>query len=442
MQSLLSDLVSEDLGNGVRLHIKETNKFKNTLVKVYLHQDLRPEYATKTGILPQVLFRGTESLPTRRDLSKYLEGLYGASLGTSIKKVGEVHSLVYELEILNEEYLPGSMGNGLFSKGLGVLGEVIHQPYLEKGRFSSRYVVQEKEVLKRKIEGLINDKARYAAMRCLEEMCPGDNISLSRLGRIEDLEVINEENLYEYYQDILRNNPMDIFVVGNVTREEVQELVSKALVFPREGKKEVMNLSGKARHESKGIGLDRAKSKEVFEDQDIEQGKLTMGFRTGVAVADPEYYALLFYNGILGGFVHSKLFQNVREKASLAYYASSRLESSRGLLFISSGIEPKEYERAADLILKQLEAIKAGDISEEEMEFTRKGLINHLTSLVDSSGAICDYNMDYRLNARDETVSHALEAIQAVSKEQVVAVAQGIELDTSFFLRNSGREEY
>jgi len=243
--------------------------------------------------------------------------------------------------------------------------------------------------------------------------------------------LIDSINLYEHYNKIIKNSPINIFFVGDLDEKYVLNKIKKYFTI-----KSVINNDLNSTYIKNKVN----DIKEVIEKLDVSQGKLCLGYRTGISRADELYYALLFYNGILGSFPHSKLFQNVREKSSLAYYANSRLESTKGLLLISSGIDVNNYERARDLIIKQTEDIAKAKINSREFEWTKKGIINQFKSIADSNtGLIASYFLSL-LNRKDESIYQIIDKLNKVSIDEIVEVANKVKLDTIYFLKNKGEK--
>ncbi len=151
---------------------------------------------------------------------------------------------------------------------------------------------------------------------------------------------------------------------------------------------------------------------------------------------DDAYYALLVCNGVLGGGPHSKLFNNVREKMSLAYYVFSRLEKFKGLMIISSGIEIQNYQKALDEILAQVDAVKKGEINDAEYEATINSLVNGIQSLKDNALHMIDFKLSQLVSGTNYSLDDIIQKVMAVKKEDVIKVAQNIELDTIYFLKN------
>lgn len=410
------------LKNGINIYVHSTPKFKTTTFCMFIHQNLARETATKTALIPFVLKRGSKSFPTSRKMNLFLEELYGTSMGGDILKRGEIQIMQFFMETVNHNYIDDK---SILIKGLTAFKDMILDPLVEDGGFKEDYVNQEKEILKRNIESLYNDKFNYAIERCFQEMCKDEAFSIYKYGNVEDLELIDNKILYNYYKECLSHCPIDFFVLGDVDEEEITDLIEEIFSFER---KEITQVNPD--FVSKFI----EKPNYVEEKQDVNQGKLTMGFRTNTRYSDRDYYSLMVYNGILGGGTHSKLFQNVREKASLAYYAFSRLEKNKGLMLISCGIEFDDKDRAIDIINQQLEDIRKGNITDYEFDSTIKSLVNSYKEAADSPSMIISLYLDSIINGTQRTTEDIIENLYKVSKADVINVAEKICLDTVFFL--------
>ena len=422
-------LESKTLSANIRLHLIPVEKFKTVLIAVFLQQSLERETAAWTALLPALLERGTRQYPTYRDIKIRLEELYGADLSLDVLKLGERQILAFSLEMIHDKFAPGE---DLLRQGLSILKSVITEPRLENGGFKKEYVEQEKEQLAKEIRGLVNDKITYALERCIQNMCANERFGVYKYGNVEDIDEITPDGLYEYYLRLLREKPLDVFVVGEIEPWTVFPLIEEAFSFSRNGEHAVLPAVEVVK---------RPAEIRFWEERlPVNQGKLTLGYRTNTAYRDDDYPALLFYNGILGGFPHSKLFQNVREKASLAYYAFSRLEKHKGIQLIGSGIEVRNYYQAREIIEKQVENIKAGKITSEEMEYTQRGLINQLRIIGDSPSSLLRFFLDGIVGNRDEGVDCLMKKIEKIKAGDVVEVARKVALDSVYFLRSVDNE--
>lgn len=416
-----------EMNEEVRLHCIKTDKFKTNLVSVYFQRPLLREEVTHNALLSMLLPRGTRQYPTAQNISMELENLYGASLGSDVAKKGERNILQFRLQVANEGYLEDK---NIFSKGLNMLDQLISDPYLEDGHFSSSYLKQEKENLIEKIEGRINDKIKYAYERCIEEMCRNENFALYEYGKKEDLPKITGEQLYHHYRKLIESSPIDIFVIGDMEQGYIEEKVRKTFQFKRQNL--VRGIREQVHHKP-------SKVLRIEESMEINQGKLNMGFRTNVPYESELYEPLVVFSNILGGGPNSKLFKNIREKESLCYYIFSRIEKFKSLMLIGSGIEFEHYEKTVDLIQKEMDEMKKGIFSEEDINSAKKGIITSIRSLTDTPGMLADFYYTQTLSKNFDSLEDIIKKIEKVNKDEIVQAAQEISLDTIYFLK--GKKE-
>ncbi len=412
-----------DSFDGIDIYKIRAEKFKTNSINIFFEDTLKRECATKNALVPAVLRRGTQNLNTFRDIALYLEELYGASFDCGVSKKGGRQIIQFYIDHISDKYTGEK--SELLNKCFSLLFEIITRPILEDGVFRADYVNQEKENLKKIIEGRINDKMQYSVDRCLEETCKGEPFSIYEYGFIEDLSAIDGKNLYEHYKDMLETFPMKVFVAGDIEDSALKSVIEKLKGLKRSNIKEQVILPVQKK-------VDEVRN--VTEALDITQGKLSLGFRTNISSSDKAYYALLVYNSILGGGIHSKLFQNVREKESLAYYSFSRLEKFKGLMVISCGIEFQNKDKALEIILEQLDEMKKGNISNYEFNASIKSIHTGLESLKDSQIQMVDFFLSQTVSGTSDTLSSLNEKVKKISRQEIIDVAQGITLDTVYFL--------
>ncbi|KQC47302.1 pitrilysin family protein [Geobacillus stearothermophilus] len=407
----------------VRVHTISTDKYKTNTIVWKMKAPLAKETVTLRALLPYVLQSGTADYPSVKALRTYLDELYGATLNVDLTKKGEHHIMTIRIDVANERFLPEQ--TPLLSKALQLLADLLFRPALDGGRFVTDIVEQEKRALRQRIQAVYDDKMRYANMRLVEEMCKGEPYALSPNGELEDVDAITAERLHRYYERALAEDELDLYVIGDVDEEEVLNTVRQRFLLPdRAEPARTPQAQAKARGEVK----------EVIERQDVKQGKLNIGYRTNVTYEDDDYYALQMFNGIFGGFSHSKLFINVREKASLAYYAASRLESHKGILMVMSGIEPSNYEKARRIIDEQMQAMKNGDFTDEEMAQTKAVIRNQLLETLDTPRGLVEVLYHNVVSTRKRPIDEWMAGTDQVTREDVVRVADKVELDTVYFL--------
>lgn len=392
---------------------------------VHIEQDLREDTVTKTALIPQILKRGCAKYPSTQQLRQYTDDLFGAVFHADVVKKGEKQIIQIQLEIANEKYL--SDNSPLLKRGIQFLGEVICQPLKENEGFSKSFVASEADILRKRISSLVDDKIRYANQRVTEEMCKDEPYRLLSYGRLEDLDLVDPVELYQYYEHLLAENPIDMYIVGDIQGDEVKEEVERCFRLKRENIRSIR---------FNPVQKEQVEEKLVIDQMDVGQGKLNIGCRTHITLQDDDYEALLVYNGILGGFPHSKLFVNVREKASLAYYAVSRLESHKGILIMMSGIETDKFDQALEIMKKQMDMMKNGEINEKELKQTKAALSNQLLETKDNARTMIDLSYNGRISSTEKTLEQILDKVNGITIEDVVAVAQKIDVDTIYFLRD------
>ncbi|WP_156289119.1 EF-P 5-aminopentanol modification-associated protein YfmF [Oceanobacillus salinisoli] len=424
MQDIMEKRLNEQ---GIDLHFIQSKKYKTINIIAKLKAPLDRESITTRALLPYILKQGTKSYPSRRDLQLKLDDLYGAVLSVDGGKKGENHILTFRLELANPKFIPEE--SSIMEEGIALFSELLFHPNVKDNGFDRKIFEREKDTLKQKMNAIKDDKMQYANMRLIDEMCKGEPYELHVHGYEEDLNQLTAENVYQYYRNSLQEDKMDLYILGDFNEDEVRKLITSAI------KRDDVSL-GEVSDIKKGKG--NIKSKEVIEKQNVQQAKLHIGYRTNTTFKDEDYYALQVFNGIFGGFPSSKLFINVREKNSLAYYASSRMESHKGLLFVFSGIAPDDYEKARDIIREQMTAMKNGDITEEELEETKELIINQLLETMDHPQGLVELLYQQVLGEKTISPNELLGHIRNVTKDQVVQAAQKVEEDTVYLLTSEG----
>ena len=415
---------------GLTVHTIQTAKYKTNTFILKLNAPLDQKTVTMRALLPYVLQSATESLPSTTKLRTYLDELYGATLQVDLTKKGDNHDITIRIDIANEKYLKDS--TPLLQKALALLGDILLKPAVEGDSFLKDIMTKEKRSLRQRIQAVFDDKMRYANLRLVEEMCKEEPYSLHVNGQIDDVEEITGESLYAYYQQVLKEDAIHLYAIGDLQVEEVLQTVKETFTLPKREQKDI---------EDSITSKDISKVNEVVEKQEVKQGKLNIGYRTNVVYGDRQYFALQVFNGIFGGFSHSKLFINVREKASLAYYAASRVESHKGLLMVMSGIDAKNYDQAVTIIKEQMQEMKQGSFTEGEIAQTKAVIYNQLLETVDTPRGLVEVMYHNELTGKDISIDEYLKHIDAVSKQEIIKVAEKIEMDTIYFLTGTGGEE-
>ena len=416
-----------DIKNGIKLHTIKTEKFKTNLIAVMLTTKLDRKNITKNALIPAVLRRGTKFMQTQEDINKKMEDMYGASFDCGLDKTGDNQILKFYMETVNNEFLPQDAEN-MIKSSIEKIFEIIFNPYLENGVFKKEYVEQEKENIKQIIDGKIDSKARYALDRCIEEMYKNEPFGLYKFGYVEDLKDINEKNLYEYYLELIETCKIDIYISG-IVDENIHNIIKQ---------NENIEKLEERKPDFKEFELlkkENEVAKEIQESMEVTQGKLILGLDVNILDKDARY-KIMIYNSLLGGSANSKLFQNVREKASLAYTASSSYYRFKNNIFINCGIDIPNYQKALEIIKKQIEDMKNGDFTDEEIENAKNGIIASIKTIDDEQDTEITYYFGQELSGTKTSLEEYIENIQKINKADVLEVAKQISINTIYFLKN------
>ena len=427
------DIRRSELLPGVFLTTLQTEKFKSDCLSVSLLTQLDRETVSKNALLPRVLSRGSTYHPDMDAIAAACDELYGARIIPCVRKCGEILAVGFYAGFIADRFTPD--GSKLLETVAKLTGELLLSPATRGGLLRKDYVESEKEKLIDDIRAKLNDKRGYAMDRMIEEMCAYEDYGCDDMGSEDAAEAVSYVELTRWYHDLLQTSPIEIFYCGSAEPGRVAAALKDALItLPR----------GDINYDlGTDIRLNAIEAQPRYFDEalDITQGKLCMGFRLGDCMDDPDFAAIRVFNCLYGGGVTSKLFLNVREKLSLCYYASSGCDTLKGVMLVSSGIEFDKLEEAKSEILAQLDAVRGGDFTEDELEAARKSVASDLRAATDSPGALENFYLAQTLKGLDYGPLELAELCENVSRQDVIAVAAGIELDTVYFLHGGDAED-
>ena len=417
----------QEIKKGIKLHVIRTDKFKTNLMAVFLTTKLTRENVTKNALISMLLRRGSKTMKTQEEISKSMEEMYGAIFDCGLDKTGDNQVLKFYIESINDNYLPKHNEN-ILEKSVRNLLEIVFNPYIENEGFKEEYVEQEKQNIKHRIEGKIDNKARYANERCVEEMFKNEPFGLYKFGYEEDLKDLNGKELYKYYQELINTCKIDIFISGDLKEQDEKLIVEDENIKVLKEREPVFEMPKIEKREAK-------KENVVSESMEVTQGKLVLGLDVNIENEEQKYIVLL-YNSILGGSANSKLFQNVREKAHLAYVASSSYLRYKNVIFINSGIEISNYEKALELIREQIKEIKEGNFSEQDIEDSKKGIVSAIKTIYDEQDTAIMYYFGQELSGSNVSVEDYIKKMENIKKEEILDIAKNVKINTIYFLKD------
>ena len=416
------------LADGVTLRCFYDNRFKQGALSFQLVRPMAGGEASLNALIPAILLRGTRKHPDLRSITMHLDDLYGAAVGTMVRRVGDWQTTGLACGMMDDRFaLPGDK---VLEPMIDFLRELLLEPCLEDGVFRADFVESEKKNLIATIESDLNDKRVYAMNRMLRTMCRADALGVPRLGYTEWVAAATPENLYSHYRKILRESRIDICYVGSAPSWQVANLLKPILnALERDYKA----LPGQTPFHDAGP------SNEV-EYMDVTQAKLCMGYTTPITIGSEEFAAMQVMNSIFGAGMTSKLFQNVREKLSLCYSIGTSYYGAKGLVTLSAGIDAADEEKAKAEIAEQLAAMCRGEITEGEMAAAREAILSGLRGIHDSPGAIENWYASSALSGLPWTPAEYMERIAAVTAEQVADAAKKLTLHTTYILKGENHE--
>jgi len=412
------------LSKGVNLHVIPTKKFKTISIKLKFKNKLDKETITKRSLISRLIETNSQFYPTQTDFQKALSELYGASFESGVSKKGLLHIVSFGMNFVNDKFLSES---DVLEKAIQFLHSVLYYPNAYNGAFQEETFNREVDNLRDDFESVYDNKGQYAILALKKLYFNDEEQQIPAEGRIEDLNYLNPENVYQAYEDMIFKDEVDIYVLGDVNEKEIIQLFKNFEFSERN------LLDSKLFYSNED-----STPKENTEIQPVTQAKLNIAYDTDIYYHTKNYFAGQVFNGLFGGFPHSKLFVNVREKESLAYYASSNLDTFRGVMYVQTGIDKKEAQKVLDIVDKQLNEMKQGQFSDEDLEQTKAMIKNGLLQSEDNSNSIIERNFALRLVDKDLSIEKWNKKIDEVSKEDVIEAAKSVNLRATFLLRGEG----
>ncbi len=414
---------------GVNLNTIDSEKFKTNFFSVCFVVPLEKENAHLNALVSKVLLRGCRNYPDIASISKRLEFLYASTISPIYVKRAQSLIIGLSVEFLKDAYLP--KGEKLLNDAVKLVFELLFEPLVSDGKFKEDYTESEKIDLINTINAKINNKASYAKERCAEVMFGAHPYGLSELGTVEEVKNASARQVYDRYLHIINNAPAEIFFNGECDREYLEGLISSG--FPS-SKNRLQKFPGRE-------FLDGAPDEitEVTDEMPVAQGKLVMGMRmSGINVCSENAGAFALFNEIFGGSPSSKLFVHVREEMSLCYYCRSMPDMFMSAMFVSAGIETENRDKACDAILAQLDAMKNGEFSEEDISDAKRSLANSYRELDDSAAAKCLWYLSRIIFGSLEEPETVSEKIMNVTAAQITEAANSVSLDSVYFIKGTG----
>ena len=428
------DFRREELLPGVWLTAIGTDKFKTGTLSLSLLSQLDSSTAAMNAVIPSVLRCGTTLHPDMESLAVHMESLYGTIAEPVVRIIGEIQATGFYLSFPDGKYLPGQ-GKDMLNQACSLLGELLLSPNTRGGLLLRDYVNGERTKLVERIRAQKNNKDGWAVKRLIDGMCGFEPFAIGRLGSEDAADAIHYQKLTRHYRELISTAPIEIFYCGSAEFPRVCAALSEALLtLPR---CEI----------NYDIGTDvrmnsvEDEPRQFTEQLNVNQGKLSIGWRLGECMEDPDIAAIRVFNSVFGGGVTSKLFVNVRERLSLCYYASSAVDTHKGLMMVSSGIAFDKHEQTKNEIFAQLEAIKRGEVTQGELSDAKKSLSSDLRAMRDDPAQLEHYWLGSNLDGEGASPEELAAAAEGVTIGDVVAIANSVCCDAMYFMDGTGAAE-
>lgn len=419
------NFTNEIHSEGVELCNITAEGFKSACVTISFVLPLDNK-ASYYALVPGVLTRSSAKYPDVTAIENKLALLYGAELVADVSKVGENQVLKLGVSCIDDRF--AFDGESITAECSELLFELVFNPLTENGVFTAKDVESEKRLLCERLDAETGDKRVYAKNRCEEIMFSDEAYGIHRLGSRDVIEQITPENLFEAYKEILANAKICVCVSGKTDYEAVKNMLGKYI-----------DSVDRDLITTETVFVERAEDVTYEkESEPVKQGKLVMGFRLGMADADDNYAARRIMVDLFGGSPHSKLFTIVREKMSLCYYCSARMIRQKGIMFVQSGIESYNEEKAKNAILQQLEDIKNGKFTDEDIDASVKALEDSFKSVSDSPEALDSWFMSQCVSGDYKYPEDFIEEFKNVTRDEIIKAASEVTLDTVFMLEGNG----
>lgn len=418
------------IADGVNINYMHTDKFKTNHIGFNFIAPRSKEQAHFNSMLPLIMMHATEEYTSISAINKRLQYLYSGDISAINTTFGEYQIFGFKVNMLNNRY---TYDTDVTAETLDLVCQMVFKPYLVNGAFDTEYTEIEKTSLIDMIESEINNKGQFAIKRTMSEMCKDEVFSISKYGTVDDVKKITPQSLYNAYKHALSSYPIEIYVVGDVDFDRVVDVFKSYFKGIERNPIELNPVE---------TVLSSNQVKYVTDTENVKQGKLVLGFRTGYRCEENQYHIVQLFNEVFGGSPTSKLFMNVREKMSLCYYCRSIINQRNGVMLVSSGIEFKNNKIAEKAIIEQLDMIKQGQITDEEFESAKKSIINGYLSIYDSAAAMEVWSLYRSLGGIKTTPLLEIEKINNTTVEQVMELANRMTLDTVYLLKGKeGQDE-
>ncbi|MBN2261035.1 MAG: insulinase family protein [Clostridiales bacterium] len=427
---MIEGIEKYEITQNFKIRVVKSKKFKTDLIGLFLLRPLNDKEASQLALISRLLTRGSMKYKSAKLFNDKLDEMYGAVFISDVVKYGEKITMHCKIQFPNKRLVESE---NILQESMKFLKEAVFNVYHDGNSFNSEFFEQEKLKLIEEINSRVNDKITYAVDRCIEIMCEKEAFSVYHYGSVETVKSLENEEVYSYFTEILKSSPIDILTIGDMDFDEIHKLVIKNFsdVIPAE----VVEIPCQQFCE------EEKEVKYVSEKMNVNQGKLTLGFRTHIRYDDPLYEPAVLFATILGGGGNSTLFRNIREKESLCYYIFSKIEKFKSVMLIASGIEIENYDRTLKLIVEEVDKLKRGEFTEDDINVAKEVLVSSVKSLTDYPNSFINYYYSRELTGSEYNENRIIDEVMNVTKEEIMEAGNKFILDTVHFIKGDELNE-
>ena len=411
-----------EITKGVHLHFIQSEKFKTNKIKVRFSAPMSEKTIAGRVLTASMLETSNALYPTSQSFREKLANLYGANFSTSLSRRGLVHYLDINLSFVRDQFL--SRKNVLTDEMLEFLKASLFSPLSKGNAFDAKTFEIEKKNVLTDLEAEIENHFYHAHRKLNDLFYDLSEMRIPRVGTVELVEKETADSSFATFQQMLKEDQIDFFFIGNFNEIAVRDKIQDFHFAEREQPLELMyqqNYSNVTR--------------ENLEQREVHQSIIELAYHFSAQYGDSEHLPLIVLNGLLGGFAHSKLFVNVREKESLAYTISSNFDIFSGLMRIYAGIDRANRTKTIALINRQILDLKRGNFTDDELEQTKKMLKNSILLAQDRQNTLIERAyMSAVLGKKFLSLEAWLESLENVRKNEVIKAAQQLKLQAIYFM--------
>ncbi len=415
---MINSTTKVDIKDGIQLHMVQSDKFKSVLFGLYIKRPLRKEEVSLNALLSRVIDRSTAHLASQREVNQALEMLYGSLIVSDVHKYGEKQMIQIKVQAPGEKHIGDDT---IYAGVLNILNDMINHPRLVDGGFDPEIVEREKTALMSEIDMRRDQKDSWVVSCCIETMCKDEIYSIHELGSSEEVAKITPKQLYDHLRYIWQTSEIDICVIGDFEEAKMQTLIHSIFEFERS---EIIKLT------REHVVFHPQKVTYFNEPHDLTQGKMCLGYRVNVPYESELYSSVLVANVMLGGGGSSRFFKVIREREGLCYSIYARLEKYKSIMMVYAGVDFENFDKTERLVQEQIEDVKSGNISDEELEIAKKTVITNIQSISDYPNSYINFYYNLLISEGRVDEEKHIEAIRNVTKESIVNALAHIELDT------------